>query len=68
MKKVKRWTGISLFLWMMAAGAWAVNINVKGNIKDKKSKEPLIGATIQIVGSTTGAVTDLDGNFEQTCF
>lgn len=64
MKKVKRWTGISLFLWMMAAGAWAVNINVKGNIKDKKSKEPLIGATIQIVGSTTGAVTDLDGNFE----
>lgn len=54
MEKVKRWTGVSLFLWMMAVTAWAVNVNVKGNIKDRKSKEPLIGATIQIVGSTTG--------------
>lgn len=53
-----------LLLTVMATELMAVNINVKGNIKDKKSKEPLIGATIQLVGSNTGAVTDLDGNFE----
>lgn len=49
---------------MMTPGLMAVNINVKGSIKDKKSKEPLIGATIQLMGSSTGTVTDLDGNFE----
>lgn len=64
MKKVKRWVSVSLLLLMMVTEVWAVNINVKGNIKDKKSKEPLIGATIQIVGSNTGTITDLDGNFE----
>ena len=67
MEKVKRWAGISLLLLMMTTEIWAVNINVKGNIKDKKSKEPLIGATIQIVGSATGAITDLNGNFELKC-
>ena len=37
--------------------------NIKGIIVDKSSKEPLIGATIQIVGTNTGVVTDMDGNF-----
>lgn len=64
MKKVRKWVGISLCMLVMATEIWAVNINVKGNIKDRKSKEPLIGATIQIVGSNVGAVTDFNGNFE----
>lgn len=55
---------IALLLWMVSLKLGAININVKGNIKDKKSKEPLIGATIQIVGSSTGTVTDLNGDFE----
>ncbi len=33
-------------------------------MKDKLSKEPLIGATIRLVGTPAGAVTDMDGNFE----
>lgn len=64
MKRVKRWAGMALLLLIVASGAGAVNINVKGSIKDKKSKEPLIGATIRIIGSNAGTVTDLDGNFE----
>lgn len=62
---IKRFISL-LLLSMIVAGAAAVNINVKvkGAIKDKLSKEPLIGATIHVVGSQTGAVTDLDGNFE----
>ena len=36
----------------------------KGAVKDKLSKEPLIGATIRLIGTPAGAVTDMDGNFE----
>ena len=42
----------------------AANIKVKGAVKDKLSKEPLIGATIRLIGTQAGAVTDMDGNFE----
>ena len=41
----------------------AANIKVKGAVKDKLSKEPLIGATIRLIGTQAGAVTDMDGNF-----
>lgn len=41
----------------------AANVNVKGNVKDKKTLEPLFGASIQIVGSSIAAVTDEEGNF-----
>ena len=36
---------------------------VKGTITDKQTKEPLTGATVQIAGSTQGAVADIDGNY-----
>lgn len=36
---------------------------IKGTIVDKQTKEPLTGATIQVLGSTVGAVADLDGNY-----
>ncbi|MEQ9165890.1 MAG: TonB-dependent receptor, partial [Fulvivirga sp.] len=34
---------------------------LSGYVKDAKTEEPLIGATVQLVGTNTGAVTDLDG-------
>lgn len=37
-------------------------ITVKGKVVDK-SGEPVIGANVLIKGTTTGTVTDLDGNF-----
>ena len=39
---------------------------IKGTIVDV-SGEPLIGATVQVQGSTTGTITDFDGNFEINC-
>lgn len=36
---------------------------IKGTILDKQTKEPLTGATVQIAGTTQGAVADLDGNY-----
>ena len=41
----------------------AANIKVKGAVKDKLSKEPLIGATIRLIGTQAGAVTEMAGNF-----
>ena len=53
-----------LFIALYTPIAMAANIKIKGAVKDKLSKEPLIGATIRLVGTQAGAVTDLDGNFE----
>lgn len=36
---------------------------ITGKILDAQTKEPLIGATVGIKGSTKGAVADIDGNF-----
>lgn len=38
--------------------------SINGNISDSRSKETIIGANVFIEGTTIGAATDLDGNFE----
>jgi TonB-linked SusC/RagA family outer membrane protein len=35
---------------------------VKGTVVDELG-EPIIGATVQVVGTTTGTITDIDGNY-----
>ena len=45
----------------LSLGAYA-QITVQGNVKDAEG-EPVIGASIKIVGTTAGTVTDFDGNF-----
>lgn len=47
---------------LLSVGAFAQNISVNGNIKDVNG-EPIIGATVRVDGTTTGAISDLDGNF-----
>lgn len=47
---------------MISIGAQA--FTVKGVVIDNQTKEPLIGATVQIAGTTVGAITDIDGRFE----
>lgn len=37
---------------------------IKGVVIDNSTKEPLIGATVQVGGTTTGVITDIDGRFE----
>lgn len=36
---------------------------IKGTVTDKQTKEPLTGATVQVAGSTSGAVADIDGHY-----
>ena len=44
------------------ATAFAQN-GLKGTVKDQ-SGEPVVGANVVVVGTTNGAMSDLDGNFE----
>ena len=37
--------------------------SIKGTVTDKQTKEPLTGATVQIMGTATGVVADIDGNY-----
>lgn len=38
--------------------------NIKGQISDKTTGEPLVGALVKVVGSTQGGVTDIDGHYQ----
>jgi iron complex outermembrane receptor protein len=41
----------------------AQNRMVRGTVTDAETGEALIGATVTVVGTTRGAVTDIDGNY-----
>ena len=51
---------VILFLMVSIQGAWAQT--VKGTVSDEAG-EPIIGASVQVQGTKTGAVTDLSGGF-----
>ena len=36
---------------------------VSGKVTSAEDGEPIIGASIKVVGTNTGTVTDIDGNF-----
>ena len=46
----------------LSASAFAQQITVKGHVVDETG-EPVIGASVKVVGGKSGAVTDIDGNF-----
>lgn len=47
----------------LALGVYAQNAEIKGKVTDAETGEELIGATVQIAGTTKGAAADLDGNY-----
>ena len=57
---------IKLFLGVTAmASAMEANAGIlRGSVIDKKTGEPIIGATITVAGTNIGAITDYDGNYE----
>ena len=60
MKRIKRGT-VAMLLMMITNSGFAQCIN--GNVVDKKTGEPLIGATVQIEGSDIATITDASGKF-----
>ena len=39
-------------------------LNLKGKVYEKETDTPLAGATIQLVGTETGVISNFDGDFE----
>lgn len=52
-----------LFVFSVSFNLYAQNSTVTGVVVDE-AEEPLIGVSVSVVGTSTGTVTDLDGNFK----
>ncbi|MDR6197278.1 TonB-dependent receptor [Siphonobacter sp. SORGH_AS_0500] len=56
------------YLWLVAVlflcpAVWAQNVTVKGKVTAKESGEPLPGVSILVKGTTSGTVTNNEGNY-----
>ncbi|MCY1636238.1 TonB-dependent receptor [Marinifilum sp. D737] len=52
-----------LLLTLSTFGLYAQKGSITGNVKDGKTGEALIGASVFVDGTTLGTVTDFDGNY-----
>lgn len=59
---ILRGIAVSLMLFFSVT-LFAQDITVKGKVTDNVFKEPIIGATVVIQGTSDGTVTDIDGMF-----
>lgn len=57
-----RYMAATCLLLMFSAGAFAQQLTVSGNVIDSEG-EPLVGVSVTVKGTTTGTVTDIDGNY-----
>ena len=60
----KNLKGFILTLWFLSTSMLTEAAILKGTVIDKSTQEPLIGASVQIKGTTMGTITDMDGHFE----
>jgi len=60
---MRRFSTLLAVFILISVYALAQNTAVSGVLKDKKSGEPLISASVIIKGTTTGVQSDLDGKF-----
>ena len=54
----------TIFFSLLIAVAAFADISVKGTVIDADNSEPMIGVSILVKGTTTGTITDFEGNFE----
>ena len=54
----------AIFFCLTLAVAAFADIHVKGTVIDADTSEPMIGVSILVKGTSTGTVTDFDGNFD----
>jgi iron complex outermembrane receptor protein len=63
MIQMKHWL-LLLTIGLISLTAQAQERVLSGKITDGETKEPMIGASVVVKGSSTGAVTDLEGAFQ----
>lgn len=52
-----------VFLGIFLQQSFAQSLSVSGSVKNKATGEPLVGATVQVEGSSTSTITDAAGRF-----
>jgi TonB-linked SusC/RagA family outer membrane protein len=63
-KKLLIWAWvITMPVWLFAQTEPIINATLSGIIVDAETKDPIVGASVQIKGTTNGGTTDVDGNF-----
>ena len=60
--KISNFRTLFMVLFMLIAMGMSAQVTVTGTVYDETG-EPIIGASVREKGVTTGAVTDIDGNF-----
>ncbi|MFA6599289.1 MAG: carboxypeptidase-like regulatory domain-containing protein, partial [Ignavibacteriaceae bacterium] len=61
---MKRWVTVLIsFLLLPMLVLAGTTGKIKGKVTDKSNGEPLIGASVVVVGTSFGAMTDIDGNY-----
>lgn len=78
-RKIANWSAVTFLFLLLSPAITAANTpveappavtqqqksyTVKGVVLDDKTSEPIIGATIKVVGAPIGVATDLDGNYQ----
>ena len=54
--------GMMMVMMLFAVMVYAQNVKVTGTVTDS-SGEPIVGASVVVVGAKGGTVTDLDGKY-----
>lgn len=49
------------------SGVWAQTQAISGKVVDASTGEPVIGASVVVEGTSTGSITDVDGEFTVEC-
>jgi TonB-dependent starch-binding outer membrane protein SusC len=60
---MRKFLQISFALLLLATAAWAQERTVSGRVTSKEDGSGLPGVNVVVKGTTTGTVTDVDGNF-----
>lgn len=66
MKNLFKVAGALCLLFIFAAGSHAQTGKIVGRVIDATMKQEMIGANVQVTGTTLGAVTDVRGNYTIT--
>lgn len=67
MKNAKLLITVMLASFLLASVTTvAQSLSISGVVKDKKTKETIIGANVLIQGTTTGTISDINGRFSIT--
>lgn len=57
---------LTILAAVLVTVANAQDVKITGQVTSASDNEPLIGVTVKVVGSSSGAITDFDGNYTIT--